>query len=191
MSHIIYQGKTKSGKDLTIRYPLITDAEQLTEYINKLSLEQTFIRFQGEQQTVDQERDWIQSFISKIQNSLGMSLYALIDNQIIGVCDINMRGSIESHIGVFGLTVAQGFRNEGIGALLLKTMLKQAHTTIPQLKIVELSVFANNPAAINLYEKYGFKEFGRLPNGILHRGEYIDHIYMFKELLDQSAVPCL
>ncbi len=182
MSQVIFEGQTKSGKPIIIRYPQIEDAEQLTKYINKLSAEQTFIRFQGEQQTIDQERSWIQEFINKIQNQMGMSLYAIVDNQIVGVCDINMRDRIESHIGVFGLTVAKEYRNEGVGSLLIKIMLEHAPMVIPRLEIVELSVFANNPIAINLYKQMGFEEYGSLPKGILHRGEYIDHLYMFKEV---------
>ena len=63
---IIYQGKTKNGQDLIIRYPLLEDVEQLTSYINTLSVEQTFIRFQGEQQTIEQEEMWLKKFWRKL-----------------------------------------------------------------------------------------------------------------------------
>lgn len=179
---IIYQGKTHTRKNIILRYPQVEDAEQLTKYINQLSSEKTYIRFQGEQQTIEDEKKWIESFLEKIKNQTGLSIYAVTDDKIVGVCDINMRDRIESHIGVFGLTVAKEFRQEGIGSVLIDTIMTLAKELIPQLKIVELSVFANNPIAINLYKKFGFKEFGRLPGGILHQGEYIDHLYMYKNV---------
>lgn len=52
------------------------------------------------------------------------------------------------------------------------------------IKIVELSVYQNNPLAKELYEKFGFKQFGKLPKGIKHRGIYVDHIYMYKNVGD-------
>jgi RimJ/RimL family protein N-acetyltransferase len=182
MSQIIHQGITKSGKKVIIRYPKIEDAEQLTTYINTLSEEKTFIRFQGEQQTIEDEKKWIESFLEKIKKQMGLSIYAVVDDKIVGVCDINMRDRIESHIGVFGLTVAKEFRQEGIGSVLIDTIMTLAKELIPQLKIVELSVFANNPIAINLYKKFGYKEFGNLPEGILHRDKYVDHLYMYKKV---------
>jgi len=33
-----------------------------------------------------------------------------------------------------------------------------------------------------MYLKSGFKEYGRLPSGIKHRGEFVDHIYFNKNV---------
>lgn len=179
---IIYQGHTKSGQDVTLRFPTIDDVESLLIYINKISAEQTFIRFQGQKQTLEQEQKWLKEVLEKIASHQGVTLYAEINNQLVGVADINLLGLVENHIGLFGLTVAKEYRSEGVGTLLMEQTMQVAIDHLPTMKIIELSVFANNPVAIGLYEKLGFKEFGRLPEGILHRGEYIDHIYMFKKI---------
>lgn len=42
---------SKSGKKIVIRYPQWKDLNQLTEYINKLSAEDTFTTFSGEKIT--------------------------------------------------------------------------------------------------------------------------------------------
>ena len=39
----------KSGEEIFFRYPTIKDVEQLKNYINQISLEKTFILYQGEQ----------------------------------------------------------------------------------------------------------------------------------------------
>ena len=35
---------------------------------------------------------------------------------------------------------------------------------------------------LHLNTAFGFKEYGKLPAGVLHRGQYVDHIYMYKEV---------
>ena len=50
------------------------------------------------------------------------------------------------------------------------------------LKFLELGCFANNPAALSLYQKVGFKEVGRIPEKFLWHGQYIDSIVMVKQL---------
>jgi RimJ/RimL family protein N-acetyltransferase len=182
MTQIIYQGKTKTGKDITLRYPTIDDVENMLQYINTLSLEKTFIRMQGEQFTFEEETHWIKSLLHKIETNTGITHLAIINNQIAGVCDINLKNLVEKHIGLFGLTVAKQFREEGVGTILIEQTIMAAISQLSNMKIVELGVFGNNPIAIHLYKKFGFKEYGRLPEGILHRGEYIDHIYMYKQV---------
>lgn len=179
---IVYQDKTANGKDVTLRYPLVSDAPEMQKYINTLSSEQTFIRFQGEQLTLEQEEEWISGILDKFDKKTGVTLFAIVDNQIAGVCDINMLGLVESHIGLFGLTISKNFRNEKLGQLLTEKVLDLACSLMPQMRIVTLSVFANNPAAIHVYKKFGFTEYGNLPKGILHRGEYVDHLYLYKKV---------
>jgi RimJ/RimL family protein N-acetyltransferase len=50
------------------------------------------------------------------------------------------------------------------------------------LKTIQLEVFANNPRAIHVYEKTGFKETGRIPKKMLRNGKFIDSIVMAREL---------
>ena len=56
---IVFRGKTKAGKVFIFRYPERGDVVILTEYINKLSKEQTFIGFQGEQISQKQEKEYM------------------------------------------------------------------------------------------------------------------------------------
>ena len=54
---VAYQGKTSKGKELIIRYPNKDDAQLMREYINTLSEERTFIRFQGEKVSLEEVQD--------------------------------------------------------------------------------------------------------------------------------------
>lgn len=184
---IVFQGKTKKGKDVIVRYPTKEDVHVLRDYINSLSKEYTFIRFQGEEITLEEEFKYVESILEKIDKNEAVKLLAFHQKLLIGVSDIKLKDKTESHIGLFGLTVGKDFRGEGVGKLLMNLVLEEAKRNIKSLKIVTLGVFANNPIAIKMYKKFGFMEYAKLPKGIMHRGKYIDHIYMHRPLLSDDT----
>jgi ribosomal protein S18 acetylase RimI-like enzyme len=67
----------------------------------------------------------------------------------------------------------------GIGSALLSELINRAKT---KYKILILTLFSSNQIAKNLYEKFGFVEYGNLPEGILRNGKYKDEIYMYLKL---------
>jgi putative acetyltransferase len=107
---------------------------------------------------------------------------ALCEGTVVGVADVNMKDLVEQHIGNFGISVAKAYRGEGIGALLMEAVLKEALATLPQLRIIVLEVFSDNTLAIAWYKKSGFVEYGRLPEGVLHNNTYVDAVYMYKKV---------
>jgi len=182
MENIIFQFTTKSGKTVSFRYPTIDDAEILMNYINKLSLEKTFLTLQGEQQTLKEETKWLKSFIKKINKSELVFLMAFIGDNLIATSHIELKDKIKSHIGGFGITVSKDYRGDGIGKKLMELVISESVKNIKGLKIIELEVFGNNPIAQNLYKKMGFIEFGRLPKGIKHKEKFVDAILMYKKV---------
>lgn len=179
---IVYQGKTNDGRPLIIRYPQEGDAQILRDYINTLSSEQSFIRFQGEQVSIEFETKYLHEQLEKIEKKMAVLLFAFVDSVLIGNSGIEMKDRVEAHEGVFGISIAKNCRGQGIGKLLMQTVLEEAIKQIPQLKIVTLSVFANNKNAYQMYKNFGFVEYGMLPKGIICKGEYIDHIYLYKNV---------
>ncbi len=175
--------ETKSGKKIILRYPNANDAPLLLEYINTLSAEQTFIRFQGEQLSLDEEIKYLNDFIRKIHQKTAIKILAFHENLLVGIADIVLEDKVSSHVGVFGLTVAQAFRNDRIGSLLAKTAINEAIKLLNGLEIITLGVFSNNPIAYSLYQKMGFIEYGRLPRGVKYKGTFVDHIFMYKPVL--------
>ena len=182
MENIISQSTTKSGKTVSFRYPTINDAEILMNYINKLSLEKTFLTLQGEQQTLKEETKWLKSFIEKINKSELVFLMAFIGGNLVATSHIELKDKIKSHIGGFGITVSKDYRGDGIGKKLMELVISESIKKIKGLKIIELEVFGDNPIAQNLYKKMGFVEFGRLPKGIKHKEKFVDAVLMYKNL---------
>lgn len=179
---IVYQGKSKSGKEIIFRYPTKDDLKSLWEYFTKISKEKTFISYQGEEITLEGEKKWLKGELKKITECKAIQLFVFSDNQVIGVSGVSMKERAEKHVGIFGITIAKDFRKDGIGILLMETVLKEAKKNLKELKIVTLGVFGNNPIAQKLYKKMGFVDYGNLPKGAIHRGVPVDHIYMYKEI---------
>lgn len=175
---------SKSGHKVIIRYPTMDDLKEMTRYINTLSTEDTFIRFSGEQMSLDDERKFLETALKEIENKDMIYLCCFIRNTMVASAGIernkvNKKRSL--HIGTFGISVAQEHRGEGIGYTLMETILEEAKK-LEWLRIVELDVFGNNEAAVSLYKKFGFKEAGRIPGYYLHRGVYVDGVKMYKEI---------
>lgn len=91
------------------------------------------------------------------------------------------RGAVK-HEGVFGISVLKEYRGKGIGKLLMKLVLDESIKNLPNLRIITLGAFSTNSLAIKMYESFGFNEYGRLPGGVLHKGQYIDHVFMYKKV---------
>lgn len=178
---IIYKGVSKKGKVFLIRYIKKGDAPLMTKYINKLSKEETFVSFQGEEMKLDDEEKFVEKQIEKIKSNLSVDLLVFSEDQLIGISNVHLHErKSTAHEGVFGISVDKDYRDEGIGGVLLDVTLSEAEKNLKGLKIVTLGVFENNPLAISMYERRGFKESGRIPKGLFHRGKYVDHIFMYK-----------
>lgn len=179
---VVFKGKTTKGVLVTLRYPSQNDLDDLLNYINALSQEKTFVSFQGEQQTPEDEKKYLAEQLKRIGNAQTVQLLAFSQNKLIGITSIDLGERVSKHVGNFGISVAKDFRGQGVGSLLIKNILKEAKRYLPNLKIVTLSVFANNPVATKMYQKFGFRQYGRLPKAILHRGRLVDRIYMYCEV---------
>lgn len=182
MSKIIFEGTTSDGTPYLIRYPRRDDLQEMLKYINELSKEKTFITFQGEEVSLKEEEDFLNNALKKIPEAKVILLLAIYKNKVIGVSDVHMQSRVSSHIGKFGLSIAKEYRGKGIGKKLMGLVLDEARKNLKGLRILELDCFANNPIACQLYKSLGFKEYGRLPKGIAHGGEFIDDILMYYEI---------
>lgn len=167
---------------LNLRPPRPSDLHALHAYINTLSQEHTFIRFQGEEVTLSEEQEYLTNLLKKINEHKTAHLLAFLDDQLIGVASVELQANIESHIGLLGITIANEHRGKGYGKTLLTEILAAAQAQLPGLRIITLGVFANNPAAVHLYATFGFTEYAKLPDGIKHNGVFVDHVYMYKRI---------
>jgi len=62
--------------------------------------------------------------------------------------------------GVLTISVRPGYRGEGLGSDLLRSLIEWAEAN-PDVEKLGLAAFATNRLAIVLYERFGFLEEGR------------------------------
>lgn len=179
---IVHNGITKSGTPYFIRYIDYGDEVKLCNYINTLSDEHTFIRFQGEHMTLSDEKAYLENQLRKLGEKTVVHLLAFVGEELAGICQADRLDKTERHIANLGLSVAKPFRREGIGSKLFEIALSEASKHMDSLAIFTLGVFANNPVARRLYERFGFREYGIIPRGLLQDGSFIDHVFMYKPL---------
>ncbi|MFQ5436294.1 MAG: GNAT family N-acetyltransferase, partial [Anaerolineae bacterium] len=87
-------------------------------------------------------------------------LVAEADGRVAGSISLRQRTNPRTtHVGGIGMMVAPDFWGVGIGSRLMTAVLDIADNWL-NLKRVELEVHADNPAAIRLYEKFGFEREG-------------------------------
>ncbi len=102
---------------------------------------------------------------------------ALDGEHVVGWVDISQgKAPRMSHRGFLGMGIIKKYRGQGIGTMLLQKAIEQAkHTDLEQ---IELSVYTTNVVAIKLYEKFGFKETGRIKHYRKYQEQYFDTIEM-------------
>lgn len=175
---------TKSGKQATIRLMEKQDTEELCSYINEISKEDTFILYSGEHITLDEEKEYVDSAVSSIENGDSIHIVCVIDDKIVSSSSVERKKVYKKrthHVVFLGISVAKDYRSEGVGSMIMQVLIEQAKT-IKGIKILELHVFSNNQLAINLYKKFGFYEVARLPKQIYYRNEYFDLLTMQYDL---------
>ncbi len=111
-----------------------------------------------------------------------MQLLVDCEDAVLGEAGIDLGERIQSHVGSFFISLAKNIRGQGIGKMLMKLALDDAESSLPQLRIITLAVFGVNLAAQGLYKKFGFQEYGRLPEGVFYNGRYVDDIFMYKKV---------
>lgn len=185
MATIIKSLMTKKGKTVLIRYSKKEDLPELTDYINSLSQEDTFILFSGEQVELKEEEKYLQDNLEKVAKGDKVHLVCEIEGKIVGVSDVSRdfsKRKRSQHLAVFGISLKPEFRGEGLGKVFAETAIEEAKKRIDGLKAIILDVFAINNVAIELYKKLGFQEVGKIPGGILYRGGYVDLITMWRKI---------
>lgn len=105
--------------------------------------------------------------------------------QLIGCASLSPTpGEKRQHVGQFGaFYTTPAWRGQGVADALLAASLKAGNGRF--LRIV-LTVNAENPKALNLYQRHGFTEYGRLHCALFVDGVYYDEVLMVHEMLQNS-----
>src|SRR6185436_5171594 len=120
---------------MLIRETLPGDAKAVSVLVDAVARERRYLAA-----TVGFSEEATASFIASVTAAKGVHLVALVDDAVVGWCDITP-ASFEgmTHVGRLGMGVKVGFRGQGIGRGLLEAALNRAFRQ--GLERVELEVF--------------------------------------------------
>lgn len=128
-----------------------------------------------------QEVEWFSRFYIDLLRGDAVASLAEVEGKVVGWAQVHKtdkRAELR-HVGTFGICIIDGYRSQGIGTKLLKSLIKKSRG---KFEIINLSVFAKNKAAIRLYEKCGFKKYGLEKRAIKRGRRYYDRYHMSLEL---------
>ncbi|OUR90784.1 hypothetical protein A9Q87_12590 [Flavobacteriales bacterium 34_180_T64] len=175
-SHIL-----KSGSQINIRVPQIEDAQDLLDLKRAYIKNTSTLPLTLEEYPIDvkKEANLIEDYY-KSENSI--LLVAEFNNILIG--NIDLTGSQRSkmfHTGMLGMGIGEKWRNQGLGKLLIESVIDWAkHNS--KIEIVWLDVYTSNELGYNLYKKTGFKKCGIIKNFFKQDQQYIDKIQMYQRI---------
>ncbi|WP_312240501.1 GNAT family N-acetyltransferase [Pantoea sp.] len=110
------------------------------------------------------------------------SLVACIDEKVVGQLTLEVNAVIRRrHSATFGMGVDQDYRQRGVGKALIAAMIDLCDNWL-QVTRIELTVFADNDAAVALYRQFGFEIEGTARRYAMRNGEMIDTHYMARLL---------
>jgi len=101
----------------------------------------------------------------------------VVDGHMIAQVGLKVLRHRRSHVGLIGIMVHDDYTRRGIASALLAAMLDLADNWL-NLHRLELQVYTDNEAAINLYQKFGFEIEGTLRDYAYGDGRYLDAFEM-------------
>lgn len=106
-------------------------------------------------------------------------LVGIIDGRIVGMVSVDTfpNRPRRRHAGAIGISVHADWQGKGLGKELMRAIVDLADNWL-NLTRLELEVYADNEAAIRLYEGFGFEVEGRLRQHALRDGQFVDAILM-------------
>lgn len=105
------------------------------------------------------------------------SLVALLDGMVVGDIALWPAKGRRAHVATLGMGVHDNYTRRGIGRALLGEAIGIADDWL-NLRRLELTVYADNAAAIALYQSFGFTVEGRMADYAFRGGAYVEALAM-------------
>ncbi len=174
-----------SGEILSIRSATGADAGKIREHRFITSGETHFMARYPEDGPLDAARAR-EGTEAMEQSSTDFLVTAFAGDTVVGDLGVTMVRPIMKyrHRAYLGMSIRRAYWECGLGTRMLEIALAQAKAN--GFEQVELGVFSDNPRAIHVYEKMGFRQYGRQPRAFkLKDGSYADELIMVKFLSEE------
>lgn len=119
-------------------------------------------------------REYWRKRIGEAQDSV-FTIVAVVGDRIVGMMSVETfpNRPRRRHVGRIGISVHVEFQGKGVGTALMAAAMDLADNWLNLMRL-ELEVYADNAAAIHLYERFGFVYEGTLRQHAFRDGKYID-----------------
>ena len=133
--------------------------------------------YEGTLQTPYPSREHWRKRISEMESCY--SLVAVSGEHVIGMFTIDTfpHKPRRRHAGIIGISVSEAWQGKGVGKALMQAGIDLADKWL-NLTRLELEVYADNEAAIRLYEQFRFEREGMLRQHAFRDGRFVDSIVM-------------
>jgi len=185
--HVYKRFTFASGKKVTLRVIRWEDLDGLLSFINSLVKEKQRDSRSGlysgfdTKVTREEEARWLAQTLVEIEGGEVINAIAETGGKIIANGEVT-RGRYKDtrHHGHMGLTMISGYRGQGIGRVIIETLVRESRRA--GLRTLEVEFLAENDAARRAYQKGGFKQAGIIPHKIFRDGKYFNGLIMAREL---------
>lgn len=106
-------------------------------------------------------------------------IVADLEGKVVGHAGLHLYRGRRQHVASIGMGVDENHHGQGIGSKLMEALMDLADNWY-NIARVELTVYADNAAAIHLYKKFGFVEEGHHRDYAYREGEYVDALSMVR-----------
>ena len=162
---------------IRLQSPDENDAEALIALMKQVLDETPYLACSSEEfdMTVEDERRFLRARADDPRDTF----LAAWSGGTVSVRAVGTR-SRERHRAMLGICLLRAYWGRGVGSRMLEAALDMARSA--GFLQLELEVDAENERAINMYKRFGFEEYGRLPGAIRRDGQFFDEILMVKSL---------
>jgi len=130
---------------------------------------------------------WFHTIEQWVQDERMHVFVADISDKVVGMVSVRVGTGRESHVGDIAMAVHDKYQGQGIGKMLMLTVIDLADNWLNLVRL-ELDVYTDNERALRLYKKFDFEIEGRKRLDAFRTGSYIDS-YMMARLRPRSYGP--
>lgn len=134
--------------------------------------------------SLDSRRAWLENWLKDEQI---YTFVAEVNQKVVGFINLTLGKGRSRHTGDIGLAVHDAHQGQGIGKMLMLTIIDLADNWL-NLYRLELKVYTDNERAINLYTRFDFAIEGRKRADSFRGGNYADS-YIMGRLRPQQSNP--
>ncbi|GAC1378369.1 MAG: GNAT family N-acetyltransferase [Ktedonobacteraceae bacterium] len=120
---------------------------------------------------------WLNIIQNWVQDERMHVFVADIAGKVAGIVSVHVSTGRESHVGDIAMAVHDKHQGQGIGKMLMLTVIDLADNWLNLVRL-ELDVYTDNERALRLYKNFDFEIEGRKRLDAFRGGSYIDSYMM-------------